>query len=307
MRIRGHETFSLRKSWLHKGVKNILIDGRVFTRKDINPCDNLGIGTNMVISLRYWLQSAGVMTEAHNENNQKIHVLTDIGNVINNNDPYYEEQGTNYIIHYLLSCNKDQATAWYWFFNVYKSKTINKEQFKEEFGEYFKVNNEDKAAPDKSLDDEYSCLIRTYYSKLERDDDPEETKVSPLTELKLITSCDDKNKDFRKNIPDKDDIHPLIAYAVISKMLVEIDPATGAEHIRDEVRIDDICTQEYNLGKSFNLDRYSIIYILEKLVNMGLIKMSRTAGLDIVKNIKFTRFEDCVQKYYDIINGRVHA
>ena len=51
MKIRAHETFSIRKGWIHKGVKNILVYPRLFTDKNINPCDILGIGTNMVKSL----------------------------------------------------------------------------------------------------------------------------------------------------------------------------------------------------------------------------------------------------------------
>ena len=63
MKIRAHETFCIRKGWLHKGVKNIQSNARLFTNKLVNPCDLLGIGTNMVKSLRYWLNVVGVMEE----------------------------------------------------------------------------------------------------------------------------------------------------------------------------------------------------------------------------------------------------
>ena len=52
MKIRAHETFAIRKGWLHKGVKNILINPRLFSDKEKNPCSSLGIGTNMVKALR---------------------------------------------------------------------------------------------------------------------------------------------------------------------------------------------------------------------------------------------------------------
>lgn len=63
MKIRAHETFSIRKGWIHKGVKNIRVYPRLFTDKNINPCDILGIGTNMVKSLRYWMTAVGIMEE----------------------------------------------------------------------------------------------------------------------------------------------------------------------------------------------------------------------------------------------------
>ena len=61
MKFRGHETFFIRKGWLNKGIRNILKDPYVFMGK--NPSDILGLGTNMVKSLRYWLQAVGLTRE----------------------------------------------------------------------------------------------------------------------------------------------------------------------------------------------------------------------------------------------------
>ena len=60
MRFRVHETFAIRKGWLHKGMKNIVNSPTVFIDKDVNPMEKLGLGTNMVKALRYWLQVAGL-------------------------------------------------------------------------------------------------------------------------------------------------------------------------------------------------------------------------------------------------------
>ena len=58
MKFRAHETFSIRKGWLNKGMKQVAKDPSVFVSKEYNPMDVLGIGSNMVKSLRYWLQRA---------------------------------------------------------------------------------------------------------------------------------------------------------------------------------------------------------------------------------------------------------
>lgn len=55
MRFRAHETFFIRKGWLSKGMKYVKIKNDIFVAKDENPMDLLGIGSNMVKSLRYWL------------------------------------------------------------------------------------------------------------------------------------------------------------------------------------------------------------------------------------------------------------
>ena len=47
MKIRAHETFYIRRGWLRKGIKNISVNPRLFTNREINPCEVLGIGTNI--------------------------------------------------------------------------------------------------------------------------------------------------------------------------------------------------------------------------------------------------------------------
>ena len=63
MKFRGHETFYIRKGWLTKGMKYVKKMPDVFTSKEHNPMDTLGIGSNMVKSLRYWLTTVGLLTD----------------------------------------------------------------------------------------------------------------------------------------------------------------------------------------------------------------------------------------------------
>lgn len=53
MKFRAHDTFFIRKGWLSKGMKAVHSKPDVFVAKDENPMDVLGIGSNMVKSLRY--------------------------------------------------------------------------------------------------------------------------------------------------------------------------------------------------------------------------------------------------------------
>ena len=64
MKFRAHETFFIRKGWLSKGMKYVRqTEGNVFIDKENNPMDTLGIGSNMVKSLRYWLLAVGLTEE----------------------------------------------------------------------------------------------------------------------------------------------------------------------------------------------------------------------------------------------------
>ena len=92
MKFKGHETFFIRKGWLNKGMRNVVKDPYVFMGVNGNPTDILGIGTNMVKSLRYWLQVVGLTNEKMA--GKKFQELTEVGKIIYENDPYTEELGT---------------------------------------------------------------------------------------------------------------------------------------------------------------------------------------------------------------------
>lgn len=96
MKFKGHETFFIRKGWLSKGMKNINTNPILFVDKNNNPMDELGLGSNMVKSLRYWLLATGLTIEEISKEDKKRHQkLTDgFGQIIFNNDRFLEETGT---------------------------------------------------------------------------------------------------------------------------------------------------------------------------------------------------------------------
>lgn len=290
MKIRAHETFSIRKGWIHKGVKNILVYPRLFTDKNINPCDILGIGTNMVKSLRYWMTAVGIMEEV-SEGNQKVQKLTRLGEIIDEYDKYYEEDGTNWLLHYMLAKNEELATAWYWFFNIFKINSFDKQLFIRELSEFLHTEY-DYDGSEKMLGDEFDCIIKTYCSK-GKDVSPEDINECPLTDLHLIEISD--NKDYKKHTPDRDAIHPLIILAVISEQAYISK--------KKEVLITDLLNKECNVGRIFNLDRATCFYYLEQLQKDGYLEIVRTAGLDVIQLKQQYDFYDIIVSYYQAING----
>ena len=111
MKFRAHDTFFIRKGWLSKGMRNVVATPDVFVTKDKdrNPMDVLGIGSNMVKALRYWLQVVGLTAEP--SKGQRVQSLTALGEIIYKHDPYIEEMGTLWLLQYQLAKNKDEATA----------------------------------------------------------------------------------------------------------------------------------------------------------------------------------------------------
>jgi len=292
MRFRAHDTFFIRKGWLYKGIKNVDRDRTVFMGDNGNPMDILGIGANMVKSLRYWLQAVGLSSEP--PQGKRYQILTPFGEIIHENDKYIEEIGTLWLLHYKLTTNKDDATAWYYFFNEFNRNEFNRDDFVKQLNTYVLLNGSEVS--ERSLDDDFNCIISTYVPRIKSNPGkvhPESNIDCPLGELSLIDIVNKKAKTYKKSVPKLDSIHPLVVLAVI------IDQAQG----EIEIKISSIQNDRCNAGKVFNLDIITLSSLLNKIEIMGYIKVVRTAGLDYIdiveRNIDFL---ECVREYYGAIN-----
>lgn len=296
MRFRGHESFFIRKGWLYKGLKNVKKNPRIFSDKNLNPSDEFGIGTNMVRSLRYWLQ-ATELTREENQGNYRIQVLTEFGKRIFDNDPYMEEEGTLWLIHFKLASNQEKATAWYWFFNEFNLSEFCKEDFVETLDAYIRFNQEKNDGISlSSLEDDFACILNTYISRNRMRSErisPENNIDCPLGQLGLIDIVDKKRRIFRKGVPKWNDIHPWVLLACI----VDKNPE------EPEIKISHLLEEPGNIGKIFNLDYFVLSQSLEKLASLGLLTVIRTGGLDVVRVTRSLTFEKCIDNYFTEISG----
>ena len=127
MKFRAHDTFFIRKGWLSKGMKYVQMSPDLFVSRDENPMDVLGIGSNMVKALRYWLQAVGLTVEQRF--GRRVQQFTELGASIFEHDRFMEEMGTLFLLQYKLASNKEEATAWYYFFNEFTMSEFTKENF----------------------------------------------------------------------------------------------------------------------------------------------------------------------------------
>lgn len=301
MKFRAHETFFIRKGWLHKGLKNIGEAPDIFVKKDRNPVDILGIGSNMVKSLRYWLQATGLANEVSGSGEyqrKKVQYPTDLAIEIFSADRYFEELGTLFLVHYQLAKNKDNATTWYFFFNEFSLTEFQKEDFVNALQNYAKINSGEIPAVG-SLEDDFNCLINTYVLRKKLNPsrvNPESNIECPLDELGLIEISDNSNpkdRTFRKATPKLNSIDPHVFMAILVDMNSK----------KDEIRISDLLASE-NVGRIFNLDIVGLSRMLENLSKLEWISVIRTAGLDVIKIKDKRSFLDWVKAYYASLNGK---
>lgn len=292
MRFRAHDTFFIRKGWLYKGMKNVVRDRSVFMGDNGNPMDILGIGANMVKSLRYWLQAVGITSEPNS--GKKFQTLTDFGNLVYDYDKYIEEMGTLWLLHYNLAINESDATAWYFFFNEFKQNDFTREDFIKQLNTYILLKESEVS--ERSLEDDFNCIINTYVPRIKSNPEkvqPESNIDCPLGELALVDIVNKKTKTYKKSVPKIDSLHPLVVLAVI------VHQAQGEK----EIKISSIQNDKCNAGKVFNLDIITLTNLLNKIELMGYIKVVRTAGLDVITIERESDFLGCVREYYQAINN----
>lgn len=295
MKFRAHDTFFIRKGWLSKGMKYVHSKPDVFVSKDENPMDVLGIGANMVKALRYWLQAVGLTEEPNS--GKRVQTFTPLGQSVFTNDRYIEELGTLYLLHYRLSSNKTDATAWYYFFNEFTMSEFSRDDFVDFLQRRIRMEDSDATVAIRSLNDDFSCIINTYLPRYKTSPNrvaPESNIDCPLGELGLIDILSKEKKTYRKAIPVASTISPWVALAII------VDQAGEPK----EISLNELLTAPCNIGKTLNLDAISMLDVLYQIERIGKIKINRTAGLDVIHILEELTFQDCVDAYYQSINAQ---
>ena len=293
MKFRAHDTFFIRKGWLSKGMERVVAKDDLFVDKNENPMDVLGIGSNMVKAVRYWLQAVGLTWEP--AKGKRVQKLTSLGTEIFYNDKFIEELGTLYLLQYQLAKQNEEATAWYYFFNEFSMSEFTREEFVQGLQNYILMSDGASTVAIRSLNDDFACIINTYLPRYKSNPgkvSPENNIDCPFGELGLIDIANKKQKTYKKTIPSAKSFNPWVIYAVI------MDQADG----RDEVGLNELLTKPKNIGRVFNLDAITMLDILHNVENEGLIRIIRTAGLDVIYLNKQMTFDECVKKYYETID-----
>lgn len=297
MRFRGHESFFIRKGWLYKGINAIQQNPAIFTSS--YAMDELGIGSNMVRSLRYWMQATGLSIERRLPNKaQRGQYLSEMGQVIWDNDRYMEETGTWWLIHYNLAKNEDYATTWYVFFNMFKMHEFTKGDIIKQIIKRYP----EKADSEKTLDSDVECLLSTYIKRSvdKANFDPESNMNCPLGDLDILRYVDKKNGIIQRKTIDKNMIPSLIILAAICDLYDKEDIILDKELSINKLLNGNGLT--CGIGNLFSIDLIQFLGILYELENMGYLRVIRTSGLDVIKISTKISFLDCINEYFITIN-----
>lgn len=290
IKLKGNESFNFREGWLRKGIRCVEEYPTLFSRDDV--MEQLGVGSKMVKSIKYWLQASRICEEKYiNSGRARALYLTEgFGQVINKYDPYFDDIFTLFSIHYQIVKNEALCVVWNIFFNEFSGVDFTKEDMTSVCSALLKKRTQESTSFSESLfSDDCASVLRMYYSSSEYED-PEESLQCPLVSLGLVSKSTRLKNAYIKATPSRDSLDKLVVLYVIVSNLPE-----G----KNSVSINELVNAPNNIGHVFNLNRVRTNEYLDQLRVAGYLTINRTAGLDMVYLNGNWNPSDILVKYYE--------
>ena len=287
MQFGGHQSFYLRDQWLYKGIyragksPQILLNKPKTTEKAMQ---ELGVGKNMVEAIRYWLKATRLV-----KTDKQGVALTDRARTIREKDPYFELDGTLFLIHYLLVTNKESATAWHWFFNHFSAREFDKPALENSFSAYIAIKTA-KKIKDSTLEKDLNCLLRMYQAvEYTGRKNPETETPSPFVKYGWIQK---KGEVFIRNKLSINDFNIHI-FAHIFYIFWKEELGCPKS-----VTLEDLTLKENSPGRIFLFSMEEINNLVEDCAkNTSYLDYSRTGGYLIIRPDK-KQLTKALNNYY---------
>jgi hypothetical protein len=274
MRFSGHESFHCRSLWLKKGYDHLKLG---YDFKEEAPI-LLGVGKNMVSSIRYWVKSFGLVdTES-----EAIKPIADRIFSKDGWDPFLEDQGTLWLLQYWITTQEDYASIYGIIFNELRKRkplfTLNN------FIDLVKELG-DKTSPN-SLKTDFQAFTRTYVSK-KNDKDLEDSFSGILTELDLVT----EHKSGLEIEPARRSNLPLsiVLYCILD-----------SHRESNSISFESLYSEKNSVGSVFALSREGLNELLEEISEeFRDVTYSNEAGIREVQLKKKIDPLNILKEYYE--------
>lgn len=271
-----HESFALRFGWLTKGFRELERDEKEGTMvfSDEDSVVRLGVGKNMVSSIRHWMRAARLIDVKPGEIE-----TTKIGKYlfssVDGKDPYLEDEATIWLIHWLISTNPECATSWFWFFNKYHKPEFVGQEAATALLDFAKENIEAKYSPG-TVKKDCAVLLRSYIQgKSSSANTIEDNLDSPLSLIRLVTYSPE-TKSYSSSLSSHDSL-PL---GIFGYAITDLLQTMGVR----EIAVENLMYSNSGYpapGLVFRLSETEFIRKLELLVNYipNVMKLDETAGI----------------------------
>lgn len=254
----GHDKFHCRQFWLKKGIDHVK-NGHSFNNDAVT---NLGVGRNMVTSIRYWIHAFGLVEE-NAPSELAVKLLSDGGY-----DPYLEDLGSVWLLHYSLVTHKMASLYWYTFNEFLRGKI---EFNKESLALFFK----NLCANQGTLNNDITVFINNYLLP-EKSKGIEADFSGLLYELNLITRIERSGGWFKIENTERPSLAPQI---ILFCILKNLDEDVRTFSFRDLLQNDN------SVGRVFCLSENGLNEKLQELISLypENIVFSKNAGVKVLQ------------------------
>lgn len=254
----GHQTFPVRAGWLKKGIDAIAEpegDPGFFTRPDA--LVELGVGKNMVQSVRHWLLAFRAADEKRDSRSRELEA-TPLGAQLFGSasrdgwDPFLEDPASLWLLHWQVASPGSIAFSWVWAFNHLREYEFSKESLADSIlsGAQTRVS---KLPSRETVERDVECLLHTY---VEPSTGADEELDCPLRSLGLIRPTFGRH--FRFQTGAKPLPAPVFFFALCSFW--------DRQHRQaDSLSVHRITYDEGSPGMVFKLDEESVLAYLDAL------------------------------------------
>lgn len=275
IKFKRSESFYIRDGWFQKAIHAIYkSEENIFSKN--RGVEVLGIGSNMVKGLKYWLTVSGIV-----ETSSSMTKLSAFGELLLKYDPYLEDDFSWFLIHFNICRGFEDAPIFNYVFNK-APMAFEKNDMIQLVVEYIRDNGLTKDLKSNYVSEDMNVFLKTYTIE-DREGNPEDNYICPLSSLELI----EKKKDlYYKRRPK----YGKLSYLVVYYSLLSI--------YKNEFTIEDSLKEDNGPVRLFNLDKNMLAQYLDEMKKEGLVTINKTAGLNTVYFEQKLKLEQIFKKYF---------
>lgn len=281
----GHESFPCKSLWLKKGYDFVNAE------KDFNAPEavvHLGVGKNMVAAVRYWYKAFGLNKDAETGWIADYIFKSDMGK-----DPYMEDLGTLWLLHFLLIYSGEASLYKLFFVDFQKERRLfDREQVVSFVKRKMIEAGKENLFNENTVKKDVGVLLLNYC--LPRNPQSNEDFSTLLMDLDLLRQTDktespeDKRNRYIFNIEGKRQVTPAIFLFALLMVKEENDNSIPYDTLHE-------------LGLIFCMTDLEVIDMLKYLSEeySESLTYSDVAG---IRQLQFTKQMDAKQvleKYYE--------
>jgi len=275
----GHESFPCKTLWLKKGY-DFVVSGNDFNSPEA--VVGLGVGKNMVASIRFWLKVFGI-TE-----NDKMTWLGDyLFDEISGKDKYLEDIATLWLLHFNLVFSEEATLYKMFFCGVQRERTHFE---REQVLTYVKLRMAEAGKMtllnENTVKKDIGVLLQNY--TLPRKPQSNEDFSSLLMDLDLIRQ-NSEGKGYYINVDGKRQVtKEVFLYGLLQLKEEEGDNTISFDNIQERV------------GLAFCMQDYETIEMLKQLASeySQYFAYSDVAGIKQVQFVKDLDAKQVLDNYY---------